>query len=47
MVKCIDKQGLSEHKQCDNVGSNANSKIARSRMEASSAGKHEYGGKGR
>jgi hypothetical protein len=43
----MDKYGLSGHKHCDNVATNANSKNARSRMEASSAGKHEYGGKGR
>jgi hypothetical protein len=47
MLKFIDKNGLSECKHCDNVVTNANSEIARSRMEASSAGKREYGGKGR
>jgi hypothetical protein len=34
-----------EHKHCDNVATNAYSKNARSRMEASSAGKREYGEK--
>jgi hypothetical protein len=43
----IDKYGLSEHKHCDNAATNANSENARSRMEASSVGKCEYGGKGR
>jgi hypothetical protein len=47
MVKFIDKLGLSENKCCNNVPTNANNKNARSRMEASSAGKHEYSGKGR
>jgi hypothetical protein len=37
-VKFIDKQGLSEHKHCDNAATNANSENARSRMEESSAG---------
>jgi hypothetical protein len=35
-------QGLSEHKHCDNAATNANSKNIRSRMEASSVGKHGY-----
>jgi hypothetical protein len=43
----IDKSRLSEHKYCDNAATNANSENARSRMVASSAGKREYGGKGR
>jgi hypothetical protein len=43
----IDKNWLSECKHCDNVVTNANSEIARSRMEASSEGKRECGGKGR
>jgi hypothetical protein len=47
MVKFIDKYGLSEHEHCDNAATNVNSKNARSRMEASSVGKHEYRGKGR
>jgi hypothetical protein len=38
---------LSEHKHCDNVTTNVNTDNARSRMEASSAGKHRCGGKGR
>jgi hypothetical protein len=46
-VKFIDKYGLSEHKHCDNAATNANSENTRSRMEASSAGKSEYEGKGR
>jgi hypothetical protein len=45
MVKLIDKYGLSEHKHCDNAAINTNSENARSRMEASSAGKREYGAK--
>jgi hypothetical protein len=47
MVKFIDKYGLSEHKHCDNAATNANSENARSRIEARSAGKRAYGGKGR
>jgi hypothetical protein len=47
MVKFIDKYGLSELKHCDKAATNANSKNARSRMEASSVGKREYGGKGK
>jgi hypothetical protein len=47
MVSLINKHGLSEHKHCDNVVTNANSENARSRMEASSAGNREYRGKGR
>jgi hypothetical protein len=43
----INKWWLSEHKHCDNVATNANTENAKIRMEASSAGKHEYGGKGR
>jgi hypothetical protein len=31
---------------CENAATNANSNYARSRMEESSAGKHDYGGKG-
>jgi hypothetical protein len=46
-VKFIDKYGLSEHRHCNNVASNANSENVRSRKEASSVGKHVYGGKGR
>jgi hypothetical protein len=46
-VKFIDKYGLSEHKRCDNVATNGNIENARSRMEASSVGNHEYGGKKR
>jgi hypothetical protein len=45
--RLIDKYGLSEHKQCDNAATNANSENGRSRMEASSVGKRGYGGKGR
>jgi hypothetical protein len=41
------KYGLSEHKHCDNAVTNTNSKNARSRIEASSAGKREYGSKRR
>jgi hypothetical protein len=44
-VKVIDKQGLSEPKHCDNAETNANSENARSRMEVSSTGKRESGGK--
>jgi hypothetical protein len=47
MVKFIDKKGLSEHKHCDIVATYANSENARSRTEASSAGKREHGGEGR
>jgi hypothetical protein len=47
MVKFIDQLRLFEHKNCDNVATNANSENARSRTEASSAGKHEYGDEGR
>jgi hypothetical protein len=36
---------LSEHKHCDNETFNVNN--TRNRMEEISAGKHEYGGKGR
>jgi hypothetical protein len=36
------KQGLSEHKHCDNAATNANSENTRSRMEACSAGKRGY-----
>jgi hypothetical protein len=46
-VKFIDKKGLSEQKHCDIAPTNVNSENARSRMEASSAGKRKYGGKGR
>jgi hypothetical protein len=46
-AKFNDKQGLSEHKHCDVVATNANSENARSSMEACSAGKHEYRGKER
>jgi hypothetical protein len=46
-MKFTDKQRLSEHKQCDNVVTNANSENTRSRMVAISAGEREYGGKGR
>jgi hypothetical protein len=41
----IDKQELSEHKHTDNAATNANCENARKRMEASSAGKRDYGGK--
>jgi hypothetical protein len=44
-LKFINKSRLSEHKHFDNMA-NANSGNARSRMEANSAGKHEYGSKG-
>jgi hypothetical protein len=47
MVKFIDKEGLSEHKHCDNVVINANSENTRSRMVLCSAVKCEYGGKER
>jgi hypothetical protein len=47
MVKFIDKEVFSEHKHCDNAATIANSENARSKMGASSAGKHEYGGKAR
>jgi hypothetical protein len=40
-------KGLSEHKHCDNAATNVNSENGRSRMEASSAEKLEYGVKGR
>jgi hypothetical protein len=43
----IEKQGLSEHKHGNNAATNVNSENARSRMEPSSVGKCEYGGKGR
>jgi hypothetical protein len=46
-VKFNDKKGLSEHKHCDDTAANVNSENARSRMEASSSGEREYGGKGR
>jgi hypothetical protein len=45
-VQLINK-GFLKHKHCDSTATNANSENARSRMEASSAWKHEYGGKGR
>jgi hypothetical protein len=35
---------MNEHKHCDNAATNANSENARSRMEATSARKREYGG---
>jgi hypothetical protein len=38
-VRFIDKRGLSKHKHCDNVATNANSENGRSRIEASFAGK--------
>jgi hypothetical protein len=38
---------LSEHRNCDNTATIANSENARSRMVASSAGKCEYGGQRR
>jgi hypothetical protein len=38
---------FSEHKQCDIVATNANSDNVRRRMGASSAGMHEYEGKGK
>jgi hypothetical protein len=38
---------LGEHKHCDYTARNTNSENARIRMEAGSARKHEYGGKGR
>jgi hypothetical protein len=41
------KYGLSEHKNCHNVATSANSKNAKRRIKASSAGKCGYGDKGR
>jgi hypothetical protein len=41
----FNKLALSEHRQCDNAATNANSESARSSMEASSAGRREYGAK--
>jgi hypothetical protein len=38
---------FSEYKHCDIAATNANSENAGSRIEASSAGKREYGDKGR
>jgi hypothetical protein len=43
----VTRWQLSEHKHCDIVATNANNEKAKSRMEASSAGKCEYGDKGR
>jgi hypothetical protein len=36
-----------QNKHCNNMATNVNSRNTRSKMEASSAGKHGYGDKGR
>jgi hypothetical protein len=47
VLNLLINKGFLNTKHCDNMATNVNSENGRSRIEESSAGKHEYGGKSR